>query len=287
MILFRVYYHPTRVIETVKKKVFVRRGDQQIELKTDEERRQLRIDKGEVQFEQESSGLLYPADFDIGLVDQFVSNVRKMRGADGTTSDLKILTSLRLGRREGERFVPNLACAILFAKDPVSVVPGCKIHFLRYDGTEEKHGHEFNETANTPPIEGPLPKQLDEINRILNEKIRRFQGFGDDGKFHTTPEYPEAAWKEAIVNACVHRSYNYRNRKIFVKMIDWRSKAPARFLLASHQRRSTKFSIRATHSSWKRCDTSVTSVRLVKESREFVMKCSGSVCQALNFRSQW
>lgn len=87
-------------------------------------------------------------------------------------------------------------------------------------GTEEKHGHEFNETASTPPIEGPLPKQLDEINRFLKEKIRRFQGFGDDGKFHATPEYPEAAWKEAIVNACVHRSYNYRNRKIFVKMFD-------------------------------------------------------------------
>jgi len=220
IVLFRVFYHPTRVIETVKRKVFVRRGDRKVELKSDEERRQLRIDKGEVQFEQEPTGLEYPTDFDMGLIAQLVGNVRKVRGIDDALSELKILTALRLGSRDGDRFVPNVACAILFAKDPVKVIPGCKIHFLRYDGIEELHGREFNETANIPPIEGPLPRQIDEVNRILNERIRRFQGFGNDGKFYTTPEYPQPAWYEAVVNACVHRSYNYRNRKTFVKMFD-------------------------------------------------------------------
>jgi ATP-dependent DNA helicase RecG len=220
IILFRVQYHPTRVIETVKRKVFVRRGDRCIELRTDEERRQLRFDKGEIQFEQEASGLIYPQDFDNSLIAQFTGNVKKIRGIDPSMSDLKILTSLRLGSRDGQNFIPNVACALLFANDPVRVIPGAKIHFLRYEGGEEKHGRDFNETANMPPIEGPIPKQIDHIDRILGERIRRFQGFGDDGKFHTTPEYPRDAWYEAIVNACVHRSYNFRNRKIFVRMFD-------------------------------------------------------------------
>jgi len=177
VLLFRVAYHPTRVIETTKHKVFVRRGDRKIELKSDEERRQLRIDKGEIQFELEPCGLKYPGDFDLGLVTQFTTNVRKIRGIDDTYPDLKILTALRLGARDGDEFVPNIACAILFAKDPVRVIPGCKVHFLRYDGTEEQHGRDFNETANIPPVEGPLPKQIESINQLVKERIRRFHGF--------------------------------------------------------------------------------------------------------------
>ena len=38
-----------------------------------------------------------------------------------------------------------------------------------------------------------------------------------EGKFSTTSEYPEHAWFEALVNACVHRSYNFSGTEIFVK----------------------------------------------------------------------
>src|SRR4029077_6800051 len=34
------------------------------------------------------------------------------------------------------------------------------------------------------------------------------------------PEYPRDAWYEAIVNACVHRSYGMKNMNVFVKMFD-------------------------------------------------------------------
>jgi ATP-dependent DNA helicase RecG len=44
--------------------------------------------------------------------------------------------------------------------------------------------------------------------------------FGKNGKFNTEPEYPRDAWFEALVNACVHRSYNLKNMNIFVKMFD-------------------------------------------------------------------
>lgn len=219
-ILFRVFYHPSRLVETTDHKVFVRRGDKKIEIRTDQEKRQLRIDKGEIRFEQEPCGLEFPGDFDMDLIRAFIANVRKARGLQHATSDTKILTALRLGSMRDEVFRPNVACALLFSIDPVSVVPGCKIHFLRYEGVEAKGGTQFNETANMPPIEGPIPRQIEQISALLRDKIRKFSDFGKDGKFHTTPEYPEEAWYEAIVNACVHRSYVFENMKVFVRMFD-------------------------------------------------------------------
>jgi ATP-dependent DNA helicase RecG len=34
------------------------------------------------------------------------------------------------------------------------------------------------------------------------------------------PEYPKDVWLEAVVNACVHRSYNLKHMNIFVKMFE-------------------------------------------------------------------
>ncbi len=135
VLLIRVFYHPTRVVETNSGKVFVRRGDSKTELKTDEEKRQLRIDKGEIQHEQEPSGLEYPDDFEIELLRQWATNVRKGRRLDSAISDEKILEIFHLGKRKNGQFLPNIACALVFAKDP-TVGPHCldqkKKAFLSY-----------------------------------------------------------------------------------------------------------------------------------------------------------
>ena len=41
---------------------------------------------------------------------------------------------------------------------------------------------------------------------------------GKDGRFGPVPEYPHDAWFEALVNACVHRSYGMKNMHITVEM---------------------------------------------------------------------
>ena len=61
---------------------------------------------------------------------------------------------------------------------------------------------------------------IKEIEEVVNSKIRNFTKLGRDGKFYTRPEYPGDVWREAVVNACVHRSYNLRNMNIFIKMFD-------------------------------------------------------------------
>ena len=97
--------------------------------------------------------------------------------------------------------------------------PGCKVRFLRFNGEREETGVDYNVVKDIS-IEGPVPKLIVETAAILKQQLREFSHFGTDGKFYTMPEYPEEAWYEVIVNACVHRSYGLRNMVIIIKMFD-------------------------------------------------------------------
>jgi hypothetical protein len=56
----------------------------------------------------------------------------------------------------------------------------------------------------------------------LESQLRTFSPLDKKMKFFPQPEYPKPAWYEAIVNACVHRSYGngMKTMPIFVKMFD-------------------------------------------------------------------
>jgi ATP-dependent DNA helicase RecG len=94
-----------------------------------------------------------------------------------------------------------------------------KIRFFRFDGIEEGTGSKFNAVKDFM-IEGTIPYQLQRVEQILDAQVRDFTRLGQDGRFFTAPEYPKEAWYEAVVNACVHRSYGLKNMNVFVKMFD-------------------------------------------------------------------
>jgi ATP-dependent DNA helicase RecG len=218
IVAIRVRYREDRVVETTAGKAFTRRGSTKKEL-IDAEKRELQISKGQLEIESEPSTLAYPLDFNWPLLTQFVENVREQRGLPFTHSVEDILKLRRLGRIKPNGFVPNLACALLFARDPQQIVPGCKIRFLRFEGTVEKTGKEYNATKSFW-IEGPVPELIQQAEKIVESQLREFMRLGENGKFISTPEYPKDAWYEAIVNACVHRSYNLRNMHVVIKMFD-------------------------------------------------------------------
>jgi ATP-dependent DNA helicase RecG len=217
VLLIRVEYRKDRVVETVRGEAFVRRGESKKKL-SDDEKRELRIAKHELDLEQDDSGLEYPKDFNQTLIRQFAENYRRQSGSS-TLDDQEILVARRLGELRGQIFVPNIACAVVFARDPGRVIPGCKIRVLRFDGTQEGTGAKFNAIKDFT-IEGNIPELIDGAEKAIESQIRNFTRLGADGKFFSAPEYPKEAWLEAIVNACVHRSYNLRNMNIFVKMFD-------------------------------------------------------------------
>lgn len=219
IIAVRVHYRDDKLVETTDGSAFVREGDQKRKL-TEAEKREIRLNRGELDVESERiAGLKYPDDFDPILLDQFRLNYISKRRLTQSYSISDILCLTKLGKKNKLGFEPNLACALLFAKDPRIVAPGAFIRIIRYDGIEEKFGGKLNNVADRL-IEGPLSRQIAQADEFIASQIRNFTRLGPDGKFSTNPEYPRSVWLEALVNAAVHRSYNLKNMNIFVKMFE-------------------------------------------------------------------
>lgn len=222
VVLIRVAHRRRRrIVRTPKGEVFTRRSDQKRKL-SDDEIRNLQIDIGEVDFEQEPCGLEYPSEFDTNAIRAFCDTVRSTLELPEDVPDEEVLDCRHLGERKDGSFVPNFACALLFASEPDRLMPGCKIRFFRFQGTVEGSGVKFNAVKDIW-IEGlPVPKLITRAQEVLESQIRTFSALGDDGRFYTQAEYPKSAWYEAIVNACVHRAYGNGLRKMttVVKMFD-------------------------------------------------------------------
>lgn len=219
LLLVHVRYREDKVVRTVRGEAFIRYGDQKRRL-TPEEVRELEADRGQVEIEQERCGLAYPEEFDLTAVEQFSDRVRRGMDLDDRLRPEEILELRRLGRRDSGKFMPNVACALLFARDPGRLFPGCKVRFLRFDGEHEGSGEKFNVVKDLT-VEGTIPHIITQTEQILTHQLRDFSRLGPDNKFYTAPEYPKPAWYEAVVNACVHRSYGLmKNMNIFVKMFD-------------------------------------------------------------------
>ena len=217
VLLIRVQYRPDKLVYDSQGHAWIRIGDQKHEL-TKEECREIESDKGEVDFEQELVlNAPYPDAFDVGRVSQFAKSFRKSRGLSYEKSDEQILELRHLGKLEGETFVPNVACLLLFATDPSGKFPGCRVRVRRFEGEREQTGANYNAVKDYW-IEGNLPTIIEQTAQILDSQIREFSKLGPDGHFYSAPEYPHDAWFEAIVNACVHRSYGMRNMHITVEM---------------------------------------------------------------------
>lgn len=217
-LLFHVPYRDDKLVRHVRGKAYYRVADTKRtmpeELAHDMER-----DKGHVTTEKEPCGLNYPDDFNAGLVSQFVAVARAFWKYPADRTAEEVLALRHLGKFADGKFVPNLACALLMANDPVDIVPGCKIRFLRYDGEQEGTGEKWNAVKDIW-IEGRVPDLITGIESVLDSQLRTFSRLGTDGKFYTATEYPKPAWYEAVVNACVHRSYGMRSMCVFVKMFD-------------------------------------------------------------------
>src|SRR6185312_6191693 len=140
ILLIRVHYRPDKVVYDSQGHAFTRIGDQKHQL-TKEECRELEIDKGQVDYEQEPVlDMRYPEDFDLDLVSQFARAFRKSRGLSDSKTDEQILALRHLGVMQGSKFIPNVACVLAFATDPCKHFPGCRIRFRRFEGEHEQTG---------------------------------------------------------------------------------------------------------------------------------------------------
>lgn len=218
VVLIRVFYNARMVVKDVKGRAFWRVSDKKLQM-TDVQITELAAAKGEVDLEREPVAIDYPDGFELPRIRQYADAVVRMKKLTVGHTDEEILVHTRLGKFVRDKFVPNVACALLFAKDPGDLYPGCRIRFLRYEGETEGTGKNYNVVKDIL-IEGAIPTLITDTAVVLSSQLREFSSLGDDGRFYTVAEYPEPAWYEAIVNACVHRSYVLKNMVTFVKMFD-------------------------------------------------------------------
>ena len=93
------------------------------------------------------------------------------------------------------------------------------MRFIRYDGIEAKVGTEMN-VIKDEMFEGRILDMVRSSLDFVRSQIKEHTKLGADGLFHTTPEYPEFAWKEIIINSIAHRDYSIKGTDIQIKMFD-------------------------------------------------------------------
>ena len=128
----------------------------------------------------------------------------------------KCLQHLELAEFDGERFRLRRAALLLFARDVAKWHPRSQVRVLRIDGLELKSGSEYNVTSDqevSSNILSLVEKSWDLIRPHLTETR-----FSAEALFKTQIIYPEAACREALINAIAHRDYSVEGRGIEVQV---------------------------------------------------------------------
>lgn len=216
--VFRIHFSQNRLVSTSATEFYMRQGSTCKKLSPDEVV-ELKCDRKEVNPEILLSTLDYPEDFSAPAITEFCEAVRSRLELAHDQSNEDILTQRKLGKMQAGVFRPFVPCALLFANQAALEIPGCRVHFQRFSGKEEGMGEEWNAIKDLW-IEDTVPALIRRTADIIESQLREFSSFGADGKFNAQPEYPKGAWIEALVNACCHRSYSFRNQEIVIRMFD-------------------------------------------------------------------
>jgi len=203
-----------RLVETNKGEAWIRYGDSK-HLMSEEEKRDFRSTRQELSFEMDMASCTYPDDFDAEILTDFCSTFREREKRDW--GDEEILLDRCLLRRNAGQIRPTNALVLMAAKSPRRTIPGCRLRIQRFAGTTEGSGESYAPLQDRV-IEGNVVHIIKEAGDIIENFIYDVTWLNQEGKFVTTPEYPKWAWFEAIVNACVHRSYSFSGSDTTVKL---------------------------------------------------------------------
>ena len=193
--------------------VYYRMGDKSKKLNFDE-RLQLMYAKGSRYYEDEPVFRSALDDIDMDFVAKYCKKIGYSKSAEEYIRQNKDYIVRHDGREE-----MSGAALLLFGKEPQRFFPRARVRFIRYDGTEAKVGTEMN-VIKDKMFEGKILDVVRQSLEFVGDQIKERTRLGNDGRFHTTPEYPEFVWKEIIINAIAHRDYSIKGTDIQIKMFD-------------------------------------------------------------------
>jgi ATP-dependent DNA helicase RecG len=205
------------LVETNRQEAYIRYGDRKQRM-SEPEKADFRATRQELSFEQQEAHLKYPQDFDEEIVRAFCTAFREREERKGWSAE-EILEDRLLGKREKKQFKPNNALVLLAARQPRTIIPGCRIRIQRFEGTIEGTGASYNPRVDRF-VEGNIVRIIRDSSELIRTLNYDVTWLNSEGKFITVPEYPEWAWFEAVVNACVHRSYSFSGTDITAKFFN-------------------------------------------------------------------
>lgn len=209
------------VHETRAGDVYLRVGDESRKLGF-AARQELEFDKGQGQYDGRPVPDVRIADLDRKLVQNYRSRV-------GASSDLKLFRARSLLTPKDE--LTN-AGYLLFAPRPQDRFPETYIRVIRFLTSERGTGARLGvEEGSDIRIEGPIPRAIQEADRVISSLIPKRRALAESGLFEARPIVPREAWLEGVVNAAIHRSYSLSGDHIRVEIYPDRVEieSPGRF----------------------------------------------------------
>ena len=110
------------------------------------------------------------------------------------------------------------AAVLLFAKDIQRWYPRCEVRIVRVRGTKLGTGENYNVVLDDQ-IAGSIPILVEDAWDSIRPYLARTR-FQSTGLFRESLIYPEAACREALVNAIAHRDYSREGSPVEVFVYD-------------------------------------------------------------------
>ena len=203
------------LVETNKGEAWIRYGESRHRM-SEQEKQDFRSTRQELSFEMTVAPYEYPKDFELKIIQDFCDAYREREGQK-TWSNEEVLIDRHLLRKDKDKLTPLNSLVLMASIDPRITIPGCRVRVQRFGTTTEGTGPGYSPLRDRY-AEGNLVNVIQEASEIISDLVFDVTWLGAEGKFVTTPEYPYWAWYEALVNACVHRSYSFSGSEITVKL---------------------------------------------------------------------
>jgi ATP-dependent DNA helicase RecG len=129
-----------------------------------------------------------------------------------------LLVEIGAAVKEQGRLRPTLTGMLFMGREPQRFYPSFTMTFLHFAGTSTAQDEpDAPLYLDNREFRGTIPAVIDAVRAALLEKVSK-QAVLDGFVRQDVPEYPEVAYREAIVNAVAHRDYGLTGSHIQVRL---------------------------------------------------------------------
>jgi len=199
-------------LHSVGGKFFLRVGSRD-EALSPRELRRLMFSRGEVSFELLPCENARLEDLSDKLINRYIRKHEEHTGNPLSIPREQFLVNLGCAIKKDKEIVPTNAGVLLFHENPQLYILQSQLICVRFKGTD------VIEFLDRKEFFGPLPELVNQATNFIKGHMKmggRIPGF----KRVDYPEYPEAVFRETIINAVIHRDWSITGGFIRVFMFD-------------------------------------------------------------------